>query len=60
MRLSTMFGAALLSLALPLLAVADHGSRARRHDSVAHRARGDVHLYKRFDNARYTFFDVGL
>lgn len=60
MRLSTLFGAAILSFALPLLAVADHGPRARRHDSIAHRARGDVHLYKRFDNARFTFYDVGM
>lgn len=38
-----------------------HGVR-RAHDSIARRAPGDVsvHLHKRFDNARWTFYDVGL
>ena len=62
MRLSTLFGASLLSFALPLLTVADHGPRARRHDTIALRARGDVQPHKRgqtFDG-RFTFYDVGL
>lgn len=59
-------------LSLPVVAlsffVADvaanpHGSsHARRHDSIARRAPGDVstNLQKRFDNARWTFYDVGM
>ncbi|KAI0797820.1 RlpA-like double-psi beta-barrel-protein domain-containing protein-containing protein [Abortiporus biennis] len=60
MRLSTLFGASLLSIALPLFASAEHG-QSRRHNSLARRARGDIqHIGKRFDNARLTFYDVGL
>ena len=60
MRLS----ATLLSLALPLVAVSATHSHVNRaaHDSVAHRARSDVHVYEKraYDNARFTFYDVGL
>ncbi|KAF9792447.1 plant expansin [Thelephora terrestris] len=60
------------SLSLPVVALSylvagaaadPHGGpHARRHDSIARRAPGDVsaHLQKRFDNARWTFYDVGL
>ena len=59
-------------LSLPLVALSflaahvaanPHGApHARRHDSIARRAPGDVstHLQKRFDNSRWTFYDVGL
>lgn len=60
-------------LSLPVLALSlfatdaaanPHGGlHARRaHDAIARRAPGDVaiHLNKRFDNARFTFYDVGL
>ena len=59
-------------LSLPVIAVSFfvanvaanlHGSpHARRHDAIARRAPGDVStdLQKRFDSARWTFYDVGL
>ena len=64
MRLSTLIAGSIASIALPFAAGASphaHG-HGRRHNDVAHRARGDVsnHLYKRFDNVRYTWYDVGL
>lgn len=61
MRLSTLIAGSLASLAIPFAAGHSHGN-ARRHNDVAHRARGDVshHLYKRFDGVRYTWYDVGL
>ncbi|KAK7693268.1 hypothetical protein QCA50_002835 [Cerrena zonata] len=62
MRLSTLIAGSLASLALPFAAVAHAHGHGRRHNDVAHRARGDVshHLYKRFDGIRYTWYDVGL
>ncbi|KAG6919982.1 hypothetical protein DXG01_013331 [Tephrocybe rancida] len=57
------FGAALLSLVLPLAALAHppHGEgHAARHQQLAKRAAGDVELHKRFSGARWTFYDVGL
>jgi len=62
MRFSTLFGATTLSVALPLLALADGHGHARRHDSIARRARGDVSEFEKrsFTNARFTFYDVGL
>ncbi|KAG2107263.1 plant expansin [Suillus discolor] len=36
-----------------------HIQRVRHHE-LAQRARGDVGIHKRFDNARFTFYDVGL
>lgn len=63
MRLSSIFGCSLLSLTLPFVAsAASHGPLGKRHDSVAHRARSDVHVYEKrsFSNARFTFYDVGL
>lgn len=52
-----------LSFFLAHVAANPHGSpHARRHDSIARRAPGDVstHLQKRFDNTRWTFYDVGM
>ena len=49
-------------LALSFLVAANTHDARRAHDSIARRAAGDVsaHLHKRFDNARWTFYDVGL
>ena len=58
MRSSTFLSASLLSLALPFVAAEGHGGNARRHRDIAHRPRGDV--AKRFSDARFTFYDVGL
>ncbi|KZT28537.1 hypothetical protein NEOLEDRAFT_1058556 [Neolentinus lepideus HHB14362 ss-1] len=55
---SAIFGLSLLSVLLPF-AQAEHG-HARRHNAVAHRARGDVQLHKRTDNARFTYYAVGM
>jgi hypothetical protein len=58
MKKSAIFG--FLTLALPF-ATASHSSWSKRHQEVAHRARGDVDIHKRdFPNARFTFYDVGL
>ncbi|TFY51308.1 hypothetical protein EVG20_g11062, partial [Dentipellis fragilis] len=60
MRSSTVLGVSLLSLALPFAALADtHALRSRNHHQIAKRASGEV-LEKRFSNARFTFYDVGL
>ncbi|EPQ58739.1 hypothetical protein GLOTRDRAFT_35963 [Gloeophyllum trabeum ATCC 11539] len=58
MRSSAIFGLSLLSVLLPFTQAA-HGSQ-RRHNAVAHRARGDVQVHKRTDNARFTYYAVGL
>ncbi|TFK55229.1 hypothetical protein OE88DRAFT_1805604 [Heliocybe sulcata] len=58
MRSSAIFGLSLLSVLLPF-AQAEHG-HARRHNAVAHRARGDVQVHKRTDNARFTYYAVGM
>ena len=64
MRILTIFG--LLALIIPS-AIADplgHSSGRRHHNKkdVAHRAKGDVNLFKRqyFSSARFTWYDVGL
>ncbi len=57
-RLSTFVQAAVLSLALPFASVngvKHEKNHARRHHDLALQARGQT-----FDNARFTFYDVGL
>ncbi|TFK42953.1 RlpA-like double-psi beta-barrel-protein domain-containing protein-containing protein [Crucibulum laeve] len=58
--LFNVFGVSLFSLALPLAALADlHGhSHLNRHHDLAKRASGDMHIYKRFSSARWSFYDV--
>jgi len=48
----------LLALALPLTALASGHGKAllNRHHELAKRAEGDVHLYKRFDNTKWTWY----
>ncbi|PFH52394.1 hypothetical protein AMATHDRAFT_2129 [Amanita thiersii Skay4041] len=60
--LSTILTLALLPLSLILAASANsHGAgHPRRHHDIAKRASGDVQLSKRFEGARWTFYDVGL
>ncbi|KAG6376186.1 RlpA-like double-psi beta-barrel-protein domain-containing protein-containing protein [Boletus reticuloceps] len=57
LRVSTFFN--ILILLLPFVA-ANHWSK--RHQEVAHRARGDVDIHKRqsFTGARFTYYAVGL
>lgn len=57
-----LFSATLFPLALALSAAASHdGNLANRHHAVAKRARGDVgNVQKRYDSARWTYYDVGL
>ena len=39
----------------------NHHAARRAHDAIARRAPGDLAVHqKRFDNARWTFYDVGL
>jgi len=62
MRFSLSLPTVALSFFIANVAADPHGSpHARRHDSIARRAPGDVstHLQKRFDNSRWTFYDVG-
>ncbi|RDB24073.1 Allergen Asp f 7 [Hypsizygus marmoreus] len=50
-----------LSLALPLAAWANpHGVHHNHHAEVAKRQSSDVQLHKRFSQARWSFYDVGL
>ncbi|OJA11929.1 hypothetical protein AZE42_06373 [Rhizopogon vesiculosus] len=60
MRVSKILG--FLSVVIPSSIADAHGHHwGRRHQEVAVRARGDVNVHKRsFDNARFTFYDVGL
>ncbi|KAH7889654.1 plant expansin [Phlebopus sp. FC_14] len=61
MQISAIYG--FLALALPFVAAGGHGPHwSRRHQEVANRARGDVDVHKRdaYQNARFTFYDVGL
>jgi len=37
-----------------------HHAARHAHDAIARRVPGDVSLHKRFDNTRFTFYDVGL
>ncbi|KAI9571505.1 plant expansin [Boletus coccyginus] len=57
LRVSTVFG--FLAVILPFVSAGHWG---RRHQEVAHRARGDVDIHKRqsYTNSRFTFYDVGL
>lgn len=58
-----LFSLALVPLALAASAIAaSHGHKRHHSHGVAKRARGDVShtLAKRFDNARWSFYDVGL
>jgi hypothetical protein len=52
----------LVSAILPFTIGGTHGRDKRgHHQELAQRARGDVGIHKRaFDNARFTFYDVGL
>ncbi|KAG1887362.1 plant expansin [Suillus subluteus] len=52
----------LVSAILPFTIGDTHGRDKRgHHQELAQRARGDVGIHKRaFDNARFTFYDVGL
>ncbi|KAM6500846.1 RlpA-like double-psi beta-barrel-containing domain containing protein [Amanita muscaria] len=52
----------LVSLVLTALTATAHlaGRPHRRHQELAQRVSGDVQLHKRFDSARWTFYDVGL
>jgi hypothetical protein len=59
MRVTTILG--FLSTIIPCFANTHGNHWGRRHQEVAVRARGDVEVLKRsFDNARFTFYDVGL
>ena len=55
-----IFAFTLWALALPYLALAGHVPHRRQHNTLARRVPGTVQLHKRFDNARFTFYDVGL
>ncbi|KAG9312543.1 RlpA-like double-psi beta-barrel-protein domain-containing protein-containing protein [Chiua virens] len=60
MKLSTVLGFFTLCFTLALPFASATMSR-KRHNEVAHRARGDVDVHKRsFTNARFTYYDVGL
>ncbi|KAG1754435.1 hypothetical protein EDB19DRAFT_1902584 [Suillus lakei] len=60
MQVTTILG--FLFAIIPFSFANTHGYHwGRRHQEVAIRARGDVDVVKRsFDNARFTFYDVGL
>ncbi|PBK96703.1 hypothetical protein ARMGADRAFT_1163100 [Armillaria gallica] len=50
-----------LALSVAAFAVPHDNIHAQRHNGVAKRARGDLNNFvKRYDNARWTFYDVGL
>ena len=52
-----------LSVAFAFIAPSlGHAHQARRHHvhDLARRDPGEINLYKRFDNARFTYFAVGL
>jgi hypothetical protein len=51
-----------VSAIFPFTSGSTHGHLRREgHQELAKRARGDVGIYKRaFDNARFTWYDVGL
>jgi hypothetical protein len=61
MKFASTTALGLAALAAPAFAAHGHPNRAASHHELARRVPGDVHEYgKRFDNARYTFFDDGL
>ena len=50
----------MLSLSACALTESNAHEASRHHSrDIARRARSDVRLYKRFDNAKFTFYDVG-
>lgn len=59
---STFLLVSALLLFFPFAVGGTHGySQRRHHQELAQRARGDVDIHRRdFDNARFTFYDVGL
>ncbi|KAG0698631.1 hypothetical protein DFH29DRAFT_810081 [Suillus ampliporus] len=62
MLVLAIFVFAFVSTVLPFTAGSIHGRLHReRHQDLAQRARGDVDIHKRsFNNARFTFYEVGL
>ncbi|CCL98950.1 uncharacterized protein FIBRA_00958 [Fibroporia radiculosa] len=63
MRFPTLLSFAFLSLISPLTAAAhgrSHRDVHRRHDSLAHRPRGDLVRRQSYSNARFTYYAVGL
>lgn len=55
-------GITLLALASPLAVLGDLRHSHRRtssHAELAKRAEGHIQLFKRFDDARWTYYDVG-
>lgn len=66
MRATSLAAFTALSFALPYLALAnDHSGHARRHHDIAARQQSPTKrdpevLSKRYDNMRFTFYDVGL
>ncbi|KAG6821179.1 hypothetical protein H0H93_005399 [Arthromyces matolae] len=55
-----LIGAILTGAAPALVTAKSHGSHHNRHVEIAKRQVGDVQLFKRYSNARWTFYDVGL
>ncbi|KAH8989623.1 hypothetical protein EDB86DRAFT_1873628 [Lactarius hatsudake] len=53
------FTAILLTLSLPLYALAAHGD-ARRHTGLAHRARGDILDKRDYDQVQLTLYDINV
>ncbi|KAN0141281.1 RlpA-like double-psi beta-barrel-protein domain-containing protein-containing protein [Lactarius tabidus] len=53
------FTTLLLALSVPLHALAAH-SPLRRHDALAHRARGDLLPRQSYDNVRITFYEIDV
>lgn len=62
MKLSALLAVPLLSSFLPFAALAQghRGPDYKRHHEIAKRSSGDMQLHKRFSNARFTYFAVGL
>lgn len=65
MRLFASFALALslvITFVSPSLGDAHLGRRhhVHRQSDLAHRDPGEISLHKRFDNARFTYFQVGL
>ncbi|KAF8631444.1 hypothetical protein AX17_005121 [Amanita inopinata Kibby_2008] len=60
--LARLFSLVLLPLAISLgVSASEHGlNHHRRHHGLARRASSAVQIFKRFENARWTFYDVGL
>jgi hypothetical protein len=64
MRYQSFIYISLLSVTLPLFTTAEpHGPSHRRHGALANRKRTELELqafHKRDNNAKATFYDVGL